>query len=384
MRELLTSIKRPLLALFILILGSGLSNTYTTLMLEHAAVDHTLIGYVSACLYLGTFIGSIKLDRLITRWGLPTSFMIFASLIALCLFLQALWLNSYFWALLRFVGGACSAGIFIVIESWLLIQAPDHLRGFILSIYLAVFYLALSLGQLLIHFSHPNSNSVMLFTAFLSLISLIPMFKAKSEQLSANEHISIDSKKLFNLCMFGLCGVLVSGIMLASMYSLIPIYAKHLGLLDGEIGNLMSVLILGGLLFQWPVTKIAQSSSRKTILLTISISTSILSLIIAETGQISNMVLYLQIFLLGGFAFTIYPLSMAYASEKLKCNELVSATGGFVFCYGLGAVIGPIMAPHAMSVIGVKGLFYFLGLMGLVLGIIGIVNWKPKSDPEAS
>lgn len=383
MRELVTSLLRPLIALFILILGSGLSNTYTILMLENASVDHSLIGFVSAALYFGTFIGSLKLDRVITKWGLASSFIIFALIISLSLFLQALWFDSYFWGVLRFIGGVCSAGIFIVIEGWLLIQAPDHLRGFILSIYLAVFYLALSLGQLLIHFSHSQSNAIILFTAFLTLFSLLPMLNIKNKQLPANEHVTIDSKRLFNLCSFGLSGVLISGVMLASMYSLIPVYAKHLGLLDGEIGNLMSVLILGGLLFQWPATKLAQTNTRKTILLFTAVLAGLLSLIIAETAHISNILLYTQIFLLGGFTFTIYPLSMAYASEKLKSSELISATGGFVFSYGFGAILGPIIAPQVMNLLGIKGLFYFLGLMGLILGFVGTLNWKTKSDPEA-
>ena len=81
----------------------------------------------------------------------------------------------------------------------------------------------------------------------------------------------------------------------------------------------------------------------------------------------------------GGFAFTLYPLSMAYTCEKAKENQLVSVTGGFVLAYGIGAIAGPLLAPLAMDFFGVVGLFYFLGAISLALGVVGCgaVWWTP-------
>ena len=118
------------------------------------------IGLATAALYTGIFVGSLFIDRWIIKLGHIRSFILFASFVTVFVLAQALWLNPYYWTALRFLGGVCTAGIFIVIESWFLILSPPAMRGVILSIYLAIFYLALSAGQLLIHLAEGQLISV--------------------------------------------------------------------------------------------------------------------------------------------------------------------------------------------------------------------------------
>jgi MFS family permease len=63
---------------------------------------------------------------------------------------------------------------------------------------------------------------------------------------------------------------------------------------------------------------------------------------------------------------------MAYACEKVKEDQIVPVTGGFVLSYGIGAIAGPLLAPLSMELFGPNGLFYFLGAISLLLGLIGL------------
>lgn len=132
----------------------------------------------------------------------------------------------------------------------------------------------------------------------------------------------------------------------------------------------MAIIIFGGFSLQWPIGRWADKGDRHRVIQIISVVTAVLG---AAIGLTHNLwLLYTLAFLFGGFAFTIYPLSMAYSCEKVKENEIVAATGGFVLSYGMGAVLGPILAPIAMSYLGAIGVFYFLGFTALILAIVGL------------
>lgn len=371
MKPLLRSLAAPFLSLILLILASGLCSTFISVRLEMEGFNPEIIGSVTAALYAGIFAGSIWMDRWISKLGHIRSFIIFAFITMLLTLIQSLWIDPYFWMVLRFLGGVCTAGIFIVIESWLLMQASPELRGAILSIYLAVFYGALSAGQLLLNLSDPMSANPFYIISALTALSILPMLSSAIPQPKIEPGVRLKSTELFKISPFGLIGVIVSGILLAAVYGLMPVYAKEIGMTVSEIGDLMALLIFGGLSFQWPLGRLADKSNRKGVLIGTSIITFIICCIIALSGHLSSPMLLILIFLFGGFSFTIYPLSMAHACEKIKEHQIVSATGGFVLSYGIGAIAGPIMAPIAMNFLGSNGLFYFLALIVSILILVG-------------
>lgn len=376
MIPLLYSLSMPLLSLMLLVLGSGLLNTFVPVRLEMEHYSNETIGVVTSALYIGILIGSLGLDRWITQLGHRLSFLGFAIISTLLAISQSFWIDPYYWAFLRILGGICMAGIFIVIESWLLVQASPSMRGAILSIYLAVLYGALSLGQFLINLADPLSIAPFYIVAGCFALSLFPLTLTKPQEPVMHGASRIKTRELFFLSPLGFCGGIVSGILLAAIYGLVPVYAKEIGLTIAEIGNLMALLIFGGLLFQWPLGKWADQGNRRKVLLTTTLVAALISLAI---GYIQHMAFLFPLsFLFGGFSFAIYPLSMAYACEKLSEDQIVSATGGFVLSYGIGAIGGPLLAPLAMDGLGSSGLFYFLGTVLLVLFVLGVFKRKVK------
>lgn len=372
MIPLIRSLVAPFLSLILLILASGLCNTFVSIRLEMEGYPPEVIGFVSAALYIGIFVGSLWIDRWISKVGHIRSFVTFAGVTTGLILLQGLWVDPLFWSIVRFLGGICTAGIFVVIESWLLMQTTPALRGMILSIYLAIFYAALSAGQLLIHISDPMTAQPFWIIAALSAASILPLVVKKISQPKIDGGSSrLKSSELFKISPLGLVGVFISGILLAAIYGLVPIYAKEIGLNISEIGNLMALLIFGGLIFQWPLGKLAMQGNRHKVLMLSSVLTAVIGCAIALSGHLSSALLFTLTFLFGGFSFTIYPLSMAHACEKIADHQLVSATGGFVLSYGVGAIAGPIIAPIAMNWVGSHGLFYFLALAASILVLVG-------------
>ena len=382
MIELARSLAAPLTSLVFLIMGSGLLNTFVSIRLEMEGFSAETIGIVSSALYVGILLGSIWLGRWIGKVGHIRAFAMFAWGATALVLAQALWIDPIYWSALRLIAGVCTAGIFIVIESWLLMESPAPLRGAVLSLYLALFYAALSGGQFLINLSDPKSPYPFCITAALFAVSVIPISRRKTVGPRIEASAPLSTFQLYRLSPLGFFGGIVSGMLLAAVYSLVPVYAQTIGLGISEVGTLMGVIIFGGLSFQWPLGRWADRGSRRFVLMIVSFATALFGLGIAY-WTLSFPLLLIFGWFFGGFSFTLYPLSMAYTCEKIPSEQIVAATGGFVLSYAVGAIAGPLIAPLAMSLCGIGGLFYFLAAITFFLGL-GSVSPRFSNEKRGS
>lgn len=368
----------PLLSFVLLVMASGLFNTFIPIRLEIEGYTPEATGFIVSALYAGMLIGSLRIDRWIGKTGHVKAFVILATSSCALVLAQGLLINAWYWVILRFLGGICMAGIFIAIESWLLIQSAASNRGAMLSVYLGVFYGALTLGQFLINLSDPAGPFPFYITAFFCVLSTIPLTVKKPAEPKIEEMAPLNMIQLFCISPLGFIGVVISGMLLAVVFGLAPVYGKEIGLSISEIGNLMAMIIFGGLSLQWPLGRWADKGNRRKILYTASFLSSLFCLLIPLIDQNSVTLLLLLAWGFGGFSFTIYPLSMAYSCERVQEGQIVAATGGFVLSYGIGAVAGPLLAPLAMNQFGPHGLFYFLAAISFFLGFIGLK--RPKIE----
>lgn len=361
----------PFLSVVFLMIASGFFNTFVSIRLELAEYGYQEIGIVTAMLYGGILLGSLRSARFISKMGHASSFMIFASILAVLVLAQSFWVHAWYWSFLRFLGGICTAGIFIAMESWLLLQSPPTMRGTILSIYLIIFYAALSFGQWLIDIPNVKSMTPYLLTALLLALAAIPVSFCRFNQPKTSPVPHLHITQLYQISSLGFFGAIVSGMLLACIYGLVPVYAKKTGMDLSEIGTFMAMLVFGGLSFQWPLGRWGDKADRRKVLAIVSFITALLSLCLALLSPSRSLHLLLA-WAFGGFAFTLYPLSMAYICEKVKDDKIVAVTGSFILVYGLGAITGPIIAPFAMETFGSSGLFYFLAAIATCLGSIGL------------
>lgn len=81
-------------------------------------------------------------------------------------------------------------------------------------------------------------------------------------------------------------------------------------------------------------------------------------------------------FLLGGMAFSIYPLSLSHACDELHPDQVLGANQGLLLAYSLGAMIGPLLAPFVMGWFGPQGLFVYFALCGLLLS--AYLEWRRR------
>jgi MFS family permease len=162
----------------------------------------------------------------------------------------------------------------------------------------------------------------------------------------------------------------VSGIVLGSVYGIVPIVLREWQYSLEQISTVMSLIIIGGMVFQYPVGKLSDGIGRQTVLLMVAVgalSLTLFSLIAHEVHCYRGFV-WLNL-LWGGTLFTLYPLSMNLACDRVASDDLLASTGGLMLAYSLGASVGPFMAAFVVKIMGGMGLYLlFSGVLAVVVG----------------
>lgn len=371
MFKFIKSVLAPLLSLFILILGNGMFNTLVSVRLDLDGASSWIIGTVSAAYYAGLVVGSFKIEPFISRVGHIRAFAAFAAMTAVICLLPGLWVNNLVWILLRFIGGYCIAGLFIVIESWLLASSPAEVRGKVLSFYMITLYAAQGSGQFLLNLSNPQTLIPFCIATILVSLAIIPVSMTYQQSPSLPETSTLKFKKLYKASPTGVLGCFASGLILGAIYGLIPMYVSSAGFSVKDISLTMGMIIFGGMLLQYPVGHLSDIFDRRLIIAIISGATAILSLLIIPALGFSKSLFMILAFIFGGCTFTLYPICISHSCDYLESEDIVAATGGLLLSYGIGATLGPLIAPSLISMLGDNGLFlYFAIVSGTFLTFI--------------
>ncbi len=88
-------------------------------------------------------------------------------------------------------------------------------------------------------------------------------------------------------------------------------------------------------------------------------------LLIAVTT--SQALIFLGIFLFGGFALPLYSLSAAHANDHVGPGQYVELAAGLTLSFALGAVFGPFLASMVMDMFGPQAFFIYTASLHFAL-----------------
>ena len=136
------------LATLLLLVGSGLFNTYLGLRLTAESTSEVWVGAIIAAYYIGLVFGARVGHKLIIGVGHIRAYAATAAVVTVTVLIQALIDVLMLWIVLRFIAGVAMVTQFIVLESWLNEQTENHLRGRVFAFYMVFSSLGTVLGQL--------------------------------------------------------------------------------------------------------------------------------------------------------------------------------------------------------------------------------------------
>lgn len=363
MRRLALTFWNLLAGTFLLLVGIGLLGTLVPLRLADAGTSNLMIGVVGGAYFVGLIVGTRSCDVVIGAIGHIRAFAGFASILSAAMLAFPLLPAALPWAGMRFVCGFCLAGLFTCVESWLNAQASNDTRGRILSLYMIALYLGQGLGQMLLPL--PDASGMVLFmlsAAFVSL-AVVPVAMIRIAAPAPERWVRLGLRRLYALSPLGAAGAASSGLILGAFYAMGPVYARHLGFGIAETAQFMGLVIVGGLVLQWPVGRLSDRYDRRHALVAVALALMAVSSALVAAGTWSAGSALALAPVLGAVAFTLYPLSVAHANDRLEPAQIVAASAALITAYGVGAAFGPPAAAVLMEAIGPAGLFAFTGLV---------------------
>ncbi|QLF94205.1 MFS transporter [Pseudomonas sp. ABC1] len=378
-RQLFALVLGPLLGLFIVSLGNGFISSLTALRLDASGVSDTVIGAVSSSYFIGLALGSMFGDRLISRIGHIRAYSSFASLTAVTFLLQGLFFEPWAWFLFRLINGWAIVGIFLVVESWLLLAGDQKMRGRLLAIYMIALYGSGMLGQMKLGLIDSwGAMAPFMVAGMLGSLSVLPMVILPRVSPEVGRIEPLSPRHLLRMTPSGVIGCFGSGIAIAAVYTLLPIYLQRVGMSVSQVGQLMASVIFGAMVLQYPVGRWSDKQSRQVVLVALSIFCAVLSLLILllPDNQILLMVL---LFLLGGGIFALYPVAVSHSADGAATDELVRMIQGLLLINSVGSAISPLIIAPVMNHVGENGLFWSFFVLNLALAVFFL--WRRKAHP---
>jgi MFS family permease len=362
----------PLITILLVMLGNGFLTTFLSVRLDALGVADELIGIVQGSYYAGMLVGAALGQRLIHRLGHRRIDLLAVASLILAALLQMLWLNWVSWAALRLVQGLATGLIYLVAESWLLAAHPANQKGRALGGYAIALYGGQTLSQPILSLLNWESGQPFLISALITSSALIS--SAFNRPNGSTPLVELHHPlKLIRRSPLGSLTGLISGIILAALYAFAPIYAQETGLSPPFT---MMLLILGGVVAQWPLGKLGDIGHRRQLLLGLAVATTLLSLTYWLIPMPPGLRLALAP-LLGAASFSLYPIGLTYLSDHLTVGQLVSGAALLNLLYGIGAVAGPLCASIFIEPPQVAGLFLFTALCATLLSLCSLLRRHP-------
>jgi MFS family permease len=378
-RQLLAMALAPLLGLFILGIGNGFLATVITLRLDAAGESAVVIGWVSSAYFIGLALGAMLNDRLLLRIGHIRAYGSFASLVAVTVLLQGLVADPWAWFILRLIGGWATVGVYLVIESWLLTAGDQKVRGRLLALYMISLYAAGALGQLLLGVTEAMGGPAsFMVIGMLASLSVLPMAMIPRGSPLIEKAEPLSPLRLITLTPTGVMGSFGSGLLVAAVYTLLPLYLQRIGLTVSQVGQMMAVVVLGAMLLQYPVGRWSDRHDRQMVLILIGAFCALISVAMLLL-PLNRWSLAVLLFLLGGGVFALYPVAVSHAADRAPAGALVRMSQGLLLINAIGSTISPPLISPVMATLGDAGLFWSFGALGLFL--VAFFGWRRSVRP---
>lgn len=380
-----------LLAVTALLVGTAfllMANGLAALLLP---VRGTIEGFTTIQLGLlgtswaGGFIaGSLLVPFIVQRVGHIRSYSTLASLSAVAMLLNLLFIGPTTWIALRSLSGFCFAGAAMIVESWLNERTDATNRGKVFSVYQMVHFFASTAGQLLLTVNAPAGFVFFVVGAILYCLAILPTALSTATAPQPLRTTRLDLRSIYENSPVSAIGGLLVGMVNGAFGTLGPVYAQKIGLSVRDVAILMAGAYLGGALVQFPVGWFSDRTDRRRVLIVIAIGAVAVGVTLAFLQPHAPLVVTGLAIAFGAMIFPMYALIVAHANDFGAKDDFVKIAGGLLLLYGIGTMIGPLVAAQAMDRFAPEGLFVFTVLIHLVLVAFTLLRMSRRAptDPD--
>lgn len=341
----------------------GLGIPLLSVILEARGFSATMIGLNTAVAGAASIAMAPLAIPLAVRLGVVRT-MLFAIVAGAVSFVSFYFASSFWmWFPLRIVLHAAITTLFILSEFWISASAPPSKRGLALGIYATVLSLGFAFGPWL--FSRLGSDGILPFAVgfAITLASAIPVVAAwkESPAIAGPTRRGSFAGYIF-LVPTATAAVLVFGAVETGGFALFPVYGNRIGYSEADAALLLTMIGLGNVLLQIPIGMISDRVGDRRTLLALCALIGLAGMIVLPAIAADWYLAAGVLFLWGGVVAGLYTIGLAHLGSRLTGHDLASANAAFVFCYGLGMLVGPQAIGIGMDLLGADGFAWTLAV----------------------
>ena len=258
--------------------------------------------------------------------------------------------------------------VFILGESWINQLVVEQWRGRLVALYGSSYALSQLAGPLVLGFL--GSDDDFGFWAATALLLFAPLLLMGRGGAPSTEACSVTFGDLFGFCRR--LPVIAWAIALfaafeAMILTLLPVYCLQQGF-TAEIALFMvSTVVVGDAVLQLPIGALADYMSRRTLFSGCALTLLVSSLAIPLT--LHTPAIWPVWVLFGASAGGLFTLSLVLIGERYRDDELVRANAHVAQLWGIGCLLGPLIAGAGSQWISGHALPWLMaaGAAGLVV-----------------
>lgn len=366
-----------------LMLAGGIFGTLLGVRSERVGLPTAVSSLIAASYYAGFLIGSRLTLTALSKVGHIRVYSALASVLAAAMIGVGISHDAAMWALLRLVTGLCTAGLYVIAESWLNDLATNENRGRLLAVYGVVTIAFFGIGQVLLFNFDPLAVTGFAVAAIITSLAVAPVAlseAAVAPNLLEAEHISL--RELARVVPTGVFSCLLVGLAHGALNGMAAVYATRVGLSPGHVGLFVALPSLGSVVLQWPISAASDDIDRRAVGLVAALGAAGVSALLLLDSPNKPMA-FVLICVLGGFSYPLYSIAGAYTNDWIEPEHLNAAASQLVTLYGIGAVAGPFVAAGAMIAIGPTGFYWALIGLHLVVAVFFFYRMLAWRSPLA-
>lgn len=357
------SVAAAIAAISVVGIAIGLGVPLLSIILETRGFSASAIGLNTAVAGIASVAAAPLATPLAMRFGVAQTMLAMIVIGALAFvsfyFVETFWM----WFPLRAVLHIALTVLFILSEFWITASTPAAKRGLILGIYATALSLGFAFGPWI--FAQTGSQGFLPFglTFLIVSIAAVPVLAARADtpRIEPSAEASSFLRYLW-IVPTATAAVLVFGAVETGGFALFPIYGARIGYSESDSALLLTMIGLGNVLLQIPLGLLSDRiGDRRYLLLACAAAglAGILLLPLVAGNWAASAVL---LFFWGGMVAALYTIGLAHLGTQLSGQDLASANAAFVFCYGIGMVLGPQAIGIGMDAFGPSGFAWSISL----------------------
>ncbi len=352
-----------LLGMGVLMLGAGLQSTLLALRATLEGFPTPVTGVIMSGYYVGYLVGTRIAPPLLRKVGHVRVFAALAAGASAAILIQSCFINPWVWGVMRLLSGVCFAGIYVVAESWLNDRASRANRGRLFAVYMVILYVGMGAAQFLLVLWNPQTALPFMIVSVLISLALVPIVISAEHVPATATPGKVRLRELYRNSPLGVAGVIISGLISSTSFSMGPVYARLSGLDPNKVAAFMGVSILAAVATNYPVGRLSDRMDRRTVIAWIcTLATAVAGSIVAFKTMPHVLFLTLAA-LFSGLVLTIYSLSVSHVNDKLEPVQMVAASSKLLLLNGTAAIAGPMLSGSLMAAFGARAYFATLGTL---------------------